>query len=218
MEIDPAARFATAAQVGFLLNHPDEVHLTQRAERTARDGFAKVARRWVNVKLGDGPASPLPQDAGRAPLIAAAVEIGGDGRLHEAMRREAARLLQTASGSRLACIAVNRTPLGIDLNGGKRHVEGLVALKHWARSLAAEEGRISYHVLEGSEIAGAVLEFAANNHIDHLIIGARAESPHPPSYGTLPRPPSLGPVAIRVVSQAPCTVTVVRAPTAETRN
>src|SRR5262252_10432003 len=42
LEIDPAERYASAAQLAFDLRHPAEVSLTQRAERRTRDGVGTV--------------------------------------------------------------------------------------------------------------------------------------------------------------------------------
>ena len=52
---------------------------------------------------------------------------------------------------------------------------------------------------------GALLDYAGSNNVDHLVIGARASSP-------LRR--YLGSVSSQVAAEAPCTVTVVRAPRA----
>jgi len=58
-------------------------------------------------------------------------------------------------------------------------------------------------VLEAIDPASAILEFAAVNHVDHMVIGARKDS----MLRAL-----LGSVSARVAAEAPCTVTVVRAP------
>lgn len=55
--------------------------------------------------------------------------------------------------------------------------------------------------LEAPVPAAAILEYAVTNQVDHIIVGARANS-------GLRR--YLGSVSSRVVAEAPCTVTVVR--------
>ena len=60
-------------------------------------------------------------------------------------------------------------------------------------------------MLEASDVAGALIEFAQRNQIDHVVMGARGSS-------TLRR--LLGSVSSQVVAQADRTVTVVRAPAA----
>jgi nucleotide-binding universal stress UspA family protein len=58
-------------------------------------------------------------------------------------------------------------------------------------------------VLEGGDAAAAILEFADANRVDHILIGARQESF---------RRRVLGSVSAKVATEAPCSVTVVRAP------
>jgi len=77
----------------------------------------------------------------------------------------------------------------------------LAALKLWAHPLQLSTEAATYHVLESTDPAGAILDYARNNLVDHIIIGARGTS-------SLRR--HLGSVSARVVAEAPCTVTVVR--------
>ena len=94
----------------------------------------------------------------------------------------------------------------VDEKGHSKHVKQLVALKHWARpiskSLALDEGRLTFHVLEAPDAAAAIIDFATRNQVDHIVMGARGAS-------ALRR--YLGSVSSQVVAQAECTVTVVRA-------
>ncbi|MHB8913388.1 MAG: universal stress protein, partial [Lysobacter sp.] len=62
---------------------------------------------------------------------------------------------------------------------------------------------LTVHVLEHSDPAQALLDYARNNRVDHLVMGAR---------GITGMRRLLGSVSARVVAEAPCTVTVVRAP------
>ena len=88
-----------------------------------------------------------------------------------------------------------------DAEGRNPHLQRLIELKHWARRLAVASDRITYHVLESTDPAGAIVEYARNIQVDHIVIGARGSS-------TLRR--YLGSVSAQVVAEAPCTVTVVR--------
>jgi nucleotide-binding universal stress UspA family protein len=56
-------------------------------------------------------------------------------------------------------------------------------------------------VFEAANPATALLDYARNNLVDHIVIGARGSSP-------LRR--YLGSTSSQVVAEAPCTVTVVR--------
>lgn len=120
------------------------------------------------------------------------------------------RLMQTEPGARLACVSVMKTArLGLDeltdKDGRSLHVKQLIALKAWARpisqALSLEDGRLTFHVLEAPDAANALIEFAAKNGADHIVMGARGAS-------TLRR--YLGSVSAQVVTQSGCTVTVVR--------
>ena len=74
-------------------------------------------------------------------------------------------------------------------------------LRHWARPLALPPDTVRFHVAEGSDAAAALLDYAAGQHADRIIMGARTASP-------LRR--YLGSVSSRVVAEAPCSVSVIR--------
>jgi eukaryotic-like serine/threonine-protein kinase len=86
-------------------------------------------------------------------------------------------------------------------DGTNRHIARLVALQHWARPLGLGEGAVTFHVIEAINPADALLDYTRTNHVDHIIMGARAES--------LARN-MLGSVSAQVAAHAPCTVSVVR--------
>jgi nucleotide-binding universal stress UspA family protein len=143
----------------------------------------------------------------------AAVDVSGaDTTLLTNVRSTVLRLLHTEPGTRLACVAVMKTNrIGMDelrdKDGSSKHVNLLVQLKHWARpvlqALAPGEpdGRVTFHVLEAPDPAGAIIEFGRKNHVDHIVMGARGS-------GGLRR--HLGSVSAKVSAEADCTVTVVR--------
>ena len=88
------------------------------------------------------------------------------------------------------------------------HVKQLVALKDWAHPLRkslniTDDGRLTFHVLEAPDPAAAIVEFAAKNGVDHVLMGARGAS-------ALRR--YLGSVSAQVVAECSCSVTVVREP------
>ena len=211
LEADPAARPATGAEVAFALRNPECVVLTARATRTERDGFAKVAARWLRARRPLPPPSPrsVVAQLARAPIIMAAVDLasGHDG-LNQAVVAAVGRLLATESGARLACINVRKTSLMsidpvADAQGRNIHLQRLAELKHWAKALPIPPDRVTYHVLEAVDPAGALIGFARTNRADHIVMGARASS-------AMRR--YLGSVSAQVVAEAPCTVTVVRQP------
>lgn len=209
LEVDPDARHPSAAQLAFDLAHPEQVPLTERAERARRDGRLQVARRWLRA-LGREPATAEsgPAHAARdAPLVMVALDTRqGDAGLDAALNDVVQRIVHTSPGARLACVTVMRTArVGMDSNldeaGRNRHVKRLVAMRHWARALRLPDHRITFHVLESSDVAEALVAFARGNGIDHLLMGAR---------GVTGMRRILGSVSARVVAEADCTVTVVR--------
>jgi eukaryotic-like serine/threonine-protein kinase len=215
LEVKPERRRPSGAQLAFDLLHPDQVVLTERATRVERSGGLQVARRWF-AAMGAEPAADASAVAQtvRSPILMAAVDIAGaEPDLLAAVRDTVQRLLHTEPGARLACVAVMKTNrIGmdelLDADGSSRHVNLLVQLKHWARPVLqamapnGPDGRVTFHVLEAPDPAGAIVEFGRKNQVDHIVMGAR-------SSGGLRR--YLGSVSSSVSAEADCTVTVVRA-------
>ncbi|HYF56341.1 MAG TPA: universal stress protein, partial [Salinarimonas sp.] len=144
-----------------------------------------------------------------APFIAVAVDLSpGEERLGEMLRLAVRRLLEIEPGARLACLHVLKTSrIAVDLmedaQGRNLHLQRLVELKAWAHPLRSLSGRITYQVLEAPDPAAALVDYARANHVDHVVMGARASS-------AVRR--YLGSVSAQVVAEAPCSVTVVRVP------
>lgn len=208
LEIEPAWRYPTAAQLAFDLSHRDQIKLTKRSERLRQDPWRTVLRRRFNKDIAKSITSPATAaHISSAPIVAAAVDLAeGSAELNEAVRATAARILATFPSARLACLNVlklGRITLdtALDEQGHNKRVDRLVALRHWAEPLKLETHRLSVHVLEAVEPANAILEFAQANHVDHLIVGAKTNT----LFRNL-----LGSVSAKVVAEAPCSVTVAR--------
>lgn len=209
LEPDPQQRYATAAQMRFDLQHPDQVVLGSRANRTRQDGIFQALRRRLQAKAAFAAARKTAPRNWEAPIAMVAIDPadGAEG-LPAALRLTASRLMTIAPAARLACVSVLKTSATqidrtLDDEGRNRHLMQLVALKHWGQSLAVAPERLSFHVLEAVDPAAALLEFALSNHVDHVVIGARGSS-------ALRR--HLGSVSSEVVARAQCSVTVVRLP------
>jgi eukaryotic-like serine/threonine-protein kinase len=220
LEIDPAHRYGSAAQLAFDLQHPAHVPLTGRSERRTRDGIVPVTMRWLRVRHGQPKrGNSVAGQLSRAPIIMAAVDLSpGAEPLAQALASTVGRLLATEPGARLTCVNVLKlSRLAIDptedAEGRNRHLQRLIELKHWARRLAGPgfagqdfagpDDRTTYHVLEAVDPATTLVEFARHIQADHIVIGARGSS-------ALRR--YLGSVSAQVVAESPCTVTVVRTP------
>jgi nucleotide-binding universal stress UspA family protein len=213
LEVDPSHRHPTAAQLAFDLSHPEETKLTGRSERLKQDPLSAVIRRRFHPDFArTAPRKDVAAQASRvstAPIVALAIDLAESSEpLHEALRVTVKRILETVPDARFACVNVLRQhriaiDTTLDEEGRSKHLNRLVELKNWAQPLAALENRITFHVLEATDPAAAILEYARTNRVDHIVMGARASS----ALRTL-----LGSVSQEVVAKAPCTVTVVRLP------
>jgi nucleotide-binding universal stress UspA family protein len=208
LEVNPEDRYATAAQLALDLEHPDQVVLTERAERLERSGGIETFRRWLKARKAQPLENPnIAGQLARAPILLVAIDLSpGAEDLAEAIKAMVQRILALESGARVACINVLKTSrIAIDVledeEGRSLHVQRLIQLRHWGMTLDVPAERITYSVLEAPDPADALVDYARHNNVDHIVIGARASS-------ALRR--YLGSVSSQVVAQAPCSVTVVR--------
>ncbi len=149
-------RYATAAQLAFDLQHPDQVALTERAARTRRDGFLTVAWRRLRKARNQPPRQrrALASHLANAPIVLAAIDLEpGHERLSQAIALAVRRVLMTEPNARLACINILKIArLALDkvedAQGRNPHLGRLVELKHWARGIPVSPERITYHVFE----------------------------------------------------------------------
>jgi nucleotide-binding universal stress UspA family protein len=190
------------------LRNPSQVALTPRAEKLAQDSYFAVLRRKSEPEqsLIDRPPEQ-PGSLADAPIVAVALNLDDTSdELSAALRRTVTRILERAPEARLACLNVLKLARltidsSFDAEGNSRHVQRLVNLKDWAHELKLPPGKASFHVLEAVDPAEAILDYARDNNVDHIVMGARANS----AMRKL-----LGSVSGKVAAEAPCTVTVVR--------
>jgi eukaryotic-like serine/threonine-protein kinase len=209
LEPDPERRYPTAAQLAFDLKNPAQIPLTVRSEKMRQDGFFTVIKRKNNPDTF-APSRKLATQTkfSAAPIILVATDIADLNRsLGKALLEKVHSTLRATPQARVVCMNVVKGK-GPEFEETKdpapaanKTVGRLVALKHWAEPLGLGETAISYHVPEALSPAEAILEYARMNHVDHIILGARAES----AIRNL-----LGSVSAQVAAHAPCTVTVVR--------
>lgn len=206
LEIEPAWRYPTAAQVAFDLMHADQVKLTARAEKLRRDGWATALRRRFNTDIAYQRAT-VSEQALTSPIVMVAIDLDEDSSpVDDALRLSAARLLAALPSARLACINVLKQGLvtldtTLDEQGRNKHIDRMVRLRHWAEPLKLDPARVTVHVLEAIDAAGAIIKFAEANPVDQILIGARQDS-------AIRR--ILGSVSGKVATGAPCSVTIVR--------
>ena len=208
LEVKAGRRYPTAAQLAHDLRHPDLVVVTARGEKLEPDGFFAVLKRRGEPETShiDQPP-PREAEASDAPIVSVAVNLDDmTPELADKLRRTALRILERSPDARLAVLNVlklNRIALDqtLDDEGHNKHVQRLVGLKDWARPMKLGDGRITFHVLEAIDPAETILDYARVNNVDHIVMGARANS-------TMRK--ILGSVSAKVAAEAPCSVTVVR--------
>ncbi|WP_421693245.1 protein kinase domain-containing protein [Aestuariivirga sp.] len=208
LEVKAGRRYPTAAQLAHDLRNPGQVQLSARAEKLSKDGFFAVLKRKGEppMTLIDKPPD-REEEASDAPIVAVAINLDDmTPALAEKLRNTALRILERSPQARLAVLNVlklNRIAMdqSLDEKGNNKHVQRLVSLKDWARPMALSQGRLTFHVLEAIDPADAILDYARVNNVDHVVMGARANSA---------MRKFLGSVSAKVAAEAPCTVTVVR--------
>ena len=209
LEVDPALRYQSAAQMIFDLTHPMQVRLTDRAHKLHSDPALMVFKRWRKMRnLKAFPAPPrVSAQIDRAPILLVAVDLSPEMEaLQNAIFLQVKRMLVNRPDARVACVNVIKTAmLGIDQttddHGTNLHVARLVALKAWADGIDLTDDRLTYTILENTDPAAAIIEHADANRVDHILMGARGHS-------TTRR--FLGSVSAKVVAEASCSVTVIR--------
>jgi nucleotide-binding universal stress UspA family protein len=204
LEPDAERRYQSAAHLAFDLRHPEQVALTGRGARTQRAGVLAQAGRWWRARgLGVLPGGAK-EEPHAAPVIMVAVDtLHPDDPRQPELQRATRSILSLSGEFRLICVSVVTAGLGLpDPRASDVQVEHRIRLRHWIGPLAIEPERVSLHVLEASDPAAALVEFAARNNVDLIVLGAPA-----PDERTLAWWRS---VASSVTANAPCSVHVVR--------
>ena len=207
LEIDAAARYPTAALVAFDLRNRDQVEITRRGQRTESAGFWRQARAWWRSREIAETGEVAPR-AGPAPVILVAVDTTNieDAR-HPVIQQTARQVLAVAAEHRMMCVSVIRgAPAGegeaIEDTESGRHLEHLARLRRFVEPLGLPANRVSLHVLQAFDAGAAIVDLAARNHADLIVLGAPG-----------PEEKVLGwwrSVASGVTATAPCSVHVVR--------
>jgi nucleotide-binding universal stress UspA family protein len=165
--------------------------------------LAQAGRWWRARGLGVLPGGAK-EEPHAAPVIMVAVDtLHPDDPRQPELQRATRSILSLGGEFRLICVSVVTAGLGLpDPRAGEAQVEHRIRLRHWIGPLAIEPERVSLHVLEASDPAAALVEFAARNNVDLIVLGAPA-----PDERTLAWWRS---VASSVTANAPCSVHVVR--------
>ncbi|MBI5276361.1 MAG: protein kinase [Burkholderiales bacterium] len=208
LEPEAAMRYASAAHLAFDLAHPAQVRVTGRGRRTVGTRWTTHFKRWVKAAGMHYQPSPLPvtriEDA---PIVMVAVphEDVTDATLYS-LRQAVQRSLGIRPGARLACVTVvsgtDPTAAGTAADESALHRHHMEQLRLWARGIATEDRQVSFHVLEDSDVARALLGYAETNHVSLIVLGAA-------THGLAMRR-WIPTIPARVASEAPCSVLLVK--------
>jgi hypothetical protein len=119
------------------------------------------------------------------------------------------QVLSLSAEFRLACVSVIGAGPMVEGKGDAAtasgiHREHLVRLRHWVAPLNLPPHRLALHVIVAASPADALLEFAQQNHVDLILLGAPRPSQHALAWWRS--------AASSVAAQAHCSVHVVRVP------
>jgi len=214
LEPDPAQRTPSAAHVAFDLRHPDEVKLTARAERIDNPGFTEQLRHWWQARNAPIVAAAPRTALARAPVIVVAVDTERiDDPRHDALRRATARIVSAHDDYRLILVsAIGAAPLGegdtLEETASGRQLAHRHLLGAWFAPLKLPAARASLHVVEAADAADAILNIARTNNADLVVLGAPAPRERRFAWWRS--------TASGVAAEAPCSVHLVRIPSALT--
>jgi nucleotide-binding universal stress UspA family protein/predicted Ser/Thr protein kinase len=208
LEPEAALRYPSAAHLAFDLQNPTQVRVTARGEAQHAAGFWFHFKRWVRAAGMHYQPSPLPErQISEVPIVMVAVPHRdvSDATLYS-LRQAAARSLGTRPGARLACVTVissgQISTVREHSSETTVHRQYLAQLKQWAQPLEQVGLQWSCHVLESTDVAQALVDYARGNHVSVIVIGAA-------THGlTMQR--LVATVPIKVAMEAPCTVVLVK--------
>ncbi|MFM8246158.1 MAG: protein kinase domain-containing protein, partial [Burkholderiaceae bacterium] len=211
--LEPQAeqRYPSAAHLMFDLHHPDQVRVTERGQQLKGRSFWGHFKRWLRAAGMQYQPSPLPtQQINEVPIVMVALPHDDlSDSVMIALRQATVRSLGTRPGARLAIVTVvSGSVSGSDEERSEtwliRH--HLAAFKKWAEGIDLTGHQISFHVLESGDVAQALLRYAEGNKVSLIIMGAATRG--------LSMQRFVATVPIKVAMHAPCTVILVKEPTA----
>jgi len=208
LEPEADQRYGSAAQLAFDLANPDQVRVGERGERTHRTSWRVHLKRWIKAAGLHYQPSPLPSaQIDQAPIVMVAVpwKDASDATLFS-LRRATARSLGIRAGARLACVTVigpgDTDATDVRMNEVQVHRWQLDRLRQWAQGLDLQAHPVSFHVLESSDVADALVRYAQANGVTLMILGAAT---HGLKFQRL-----VATVPVRVAMEAPCSVMLVK--------
>ena len=206
MEPAAADRYPSAAHLAFDLANPDQVEVTERGRRLLGTGFVTHFKRWIRAAGAQYRPSPLPaRQIEEVPILLVAVphQDVTDATLYS-LKQAVARSLGIRPGARLACVTVVAPGSSTEAEKSETavHRSMRAMLKNWAAGLDLTGHQTSFHVLESTDVADAIVRYAEANHVSMIVMGAATHGLQMQRF--------VATVPIRVAMHAPCTVILVK--------
>ncbi len=208
LEPEAAKRYPSAAHLAFDLEHPEQVKVTPRGQQVQGTSFLTHFKRWIKAAGMHYQPSPLPsQQIDEVPIVMVAVphHEASDATLYS-LRQAVARSLGLRPGARLAVVTVISPNLSSTSEADKSettlHRQYRTMLQQWAQPLDLSAHQTSYHVLEASDVAQALVRYAQGNHVSMIVMGAATHGLQMQRF--------VATVPIKVAMDAPCTVILVK--------
>ncbi len=205
---EAAQRYPSAAHLAFDLENTDQIQITARGQQVIGTPFFTHVKRWLKAAGMHYQPSPLPsQQIEEVPIVMVAVphQDVSDATLYS-LRQAVARSLGIRPGARLAVVTVispNQTSASeSDKSETSVHRQYLTMLRQWAQPLDLDGHQTSYHVLEASDVATALVRYAEGNQVSMIVMGAATRGLHMQRF--------VATVPIKVAMEAPCTVILVK--------
>jgi serine/threonine protein kinase len=208
LEPEAAKRYPSAAHLAFDLEHPGQVKVSHRGKQLQGTPFFTHLKRWLKAAGMHYQPSPRPsQQIEEVPIVMVAVphHDASDATLYS-LRQAVARSLGIRPGARLAVVTVISPNQTSATEGDKSetsvHRQYLTQLHQWAQPLDLEQHQTSFHVLEASDVANAIVRYAEGNHVSMIVMGAATHGLQMQRW--------VATVPIKVAMDAPCTVILVK--------
>lgn len=208
LEPEAAKRYPSAAHLAFDLEHPEQVKVSKRGKQLEGTPFFTHFKRWLKAAGMHYQPSPLPsQQIDEVPILMVALPHldASDATLYS-LRQAVARSLGIRPGARLAVVTVispNQTSATESIKSETSvHRQYLTMLHQWAQPLDLEQHQTSFHVLEASDVANAIVRYAEGNNVSMIVMGAATHGLQMQRF--------VATVPIKVAMDAPCTVILVK--------
>jgi serine/threonine protein kinase len=209
--LEPEAdnRYPSAAHLALDLSNHDQIVITDRGKRKTGTSIRTHFYRWIKAAGMQYKPSPLPSlQINEVPIIMVALpnKDVSDATLYS-LKEAVKRSLGIRPGARLTCVTVISpvTPIGagkIIKSEIDEHLHYLNQMRDWAKGINLNNHQVTFHVLEASNIARALLLYADSNHVNMIITGAA-------THGIKFQRVSI-PIPIKIAMYAPCTVILVK--------